>query len=124
MKIILFLLLLYFCNTDNTCNFNSLSGGKAQDCYSRTVNNSEENYCCYAVITVPANEDPLGPICIELPKSYSSKEKEDSIKDSYSAYTISDIKVQCPGERNGATNTPNSPSYLKIGFLFILSLLF
>ena len=101
MKIILFLLLLYFCNTDNTCNFNSLSGGKAQDCYSRTVNNSEENYCYYADITVSENEASLDPICIEFPKSYSSKEKENTIKTYYEEYDITDIKVQCPGERNG-----------------------
>ena len=68
MKIILFLLLLYFCNTDNTCNGLTVIGGKAQDCYSRTVTNSE-NYCCYAVITVPEDKDPLGPICKEFPKS-------------------------------------------------------
>ncbi len=122
MKIILFLLLLYFCNTDDCSN--SSPPSKTQDCYSRKVDDSEKNYCCYADIKVQEGEDPLNPICVELQKIYSSNEKENVIKDAYNEYSISEVKVQCPGEKNGETTTHNSSSYLKIGFLFILALLF
>ena len=120
MKIILFLLLLYFCNTDKICE--ELQATDAQDCLSRKATDSETT-CCYADLKSPVEDGPNYPICKQIPKNYSLQEKEEFIKTFYSD-EISYIKVQCPGEKNGETTTRNSSSYLKIGFLFILALLF
>ena len=123
MKIILFLLLLYFCNTDDAPNCEIRSPSKAQDCYSRTVDS--ENYCCYAYDFIVSEDDgPLDPKCIELPKSSSLQEKKNIIKEKIESHSVSDVKVQCKEDKNGETTTRNSSSYLKIGFLFILALLF
>ena len=122
MKIILFLLLLYFCNTDDAQVCFGLTPSKVQDCYSRKVDDIEKNYCCYVDIKFEEEEGLYGQ-CIELLKSDSSEEKEKIIK-SKNDNSISYMKIHCPEEKNGETTTRNSSSYLKIGFLFILALLF
>ena len=121
MKIILFLLLLYFCDNENCVRSGSPS--KAQDCLSREVDNTE-NMCCY--VNVESSDDEVHPHkCLEIPKSCStSKEREDKASELIGDPKQISIKVQCNDEKNGETNTRNSFSYLKIGFLFILGLLF
>jgi len=121
MKIILFLLLLYFCNTDDAPDCHITPPSKAQDCYSRKVADSEKNYCCYVYMNDP-DEGSYGQ-CLGLQKSDSSEQKEDAIIKDF-GNSISILKIQCPGEKNEETSTHNSSSYLKIGFLFILALLF
>ncbi len=81
----------------------------------------EGKKCCFCEGDV---EKVFQQYCYEFPKEMTSQE---SLQDYYmkeTKFTKEDLvnfKIKC---EDGDTNTPNNPSYLKIGLLFILGLLF
>jgi len=109
--------------SDNENCVASGSPSKAQDCLSKEVDKTG-NLCCY--VNAESDDEDFHPYkYLEIPKSCcTSKEQEDKAIELIADPKLISIKVQCNEEKNGETNTLNSPSYLKIGFLFIFSLLF
>ena len=90
------------------------------ECLS-TKTSDEEKKCCGCEGKIEGN---FQQFCVEFPKELTSQE---SLIDYYikewgnTKEELVNFKIKCEDDD---TNTPNNPSYLKIGLLFILGLLF
>ena len=120
MKKIFFLLLIVFIRGGNgrEC-FTDPKPNSIEECFSREVEDGKK--CCYADFKTTGSNG--GEYCYDFDIGLDNAQCANVIKDEYGEYNPSDIKVICEGDPIEEKHT-NNTSYLKIGLLFILGLLF
>ena len=118
-KILFFLLLIVFVRVDDKC-MDSFNPSKKSDCFSVSTSNDQKLQCCF--VDFKSQEYPdHSPSCYEFEKGKSNADLVEIFKEGYPDAT--NIKVICEGDPIEDEHT-NNTSYLKIGLLFILGLLF
>ena len=115
-KILFFLLLIFFIKGEQLRCFEDDRPAKIKDCFSRKP--MEGNKCCYAYFDTNGNNG--GRYCYDFGIGKSNAECIEQIKDDYKDFKPSNIKVVCEGD----PYEEDHASYLKIGLLFIIGLLF
>lgn len=119
-KILFFLLLIVFIRgSDDTCLAKYDPPSKS-DCFSLSTADDNSFQCCFMDFKSNDDADEV-PSCYQFRKGKSNAELVEDVKEDYPDAT--DIKVVCEGDPIEEEHT-NKTSYLKIGILFILCLLF
>ena len=121
--LLLFLLFSFIESGNNGYICGTYEPNEAKECFSQELKGNKTK-CCYFEGII---EGISTQACEEFPEEYNSQESLlNYIKETLyrGKGPFINLKAKCEGDKDGATNTPNSPSYLKIGLLFILGLLF
>jgi len=89
---------------------------KIEECFSRIVKNNQQ--CCYTNLKTSGTNG--GRMCLYFDIGKSNAEYVEIVRGYYEGWDPHDIKVVCKGD----PYEEDYSSYLKIGLLFIIGLLF